>query len=132
MNERDNEHEIQTINQCTGLVKVSILSNNCYMQSDTRLAYIVSQKIAAMYTGLKHQETLQASLATQNLNSPVFSSSISTIITEPPRKHTRSAVRLTRHLTLPMTSVGFLRGENLSISLSPLELYGLDNTLKLL
>ena len=37
-NERDNEHEIQTINQCTGLVKVSILSNNCYMQSDTRLS----------------------------------------------------------------------------------------------
>ena len=38
VNERDNEHEIQTINPCTGLVKVSILSNNCYMQSDTGIA----------------------------------------------------------------------------------------------
>ena len=38
VNERDNEHEIQTINLCTGLVKVSILSNNCSMQSDPRLA----------------------------------------------------------------------------------------------
>ena len=38
VNERDNEHEIQTINLCTGLVKVSIFSNNCYMQSDTGIA----------------------------------------------------------------------------------------------
>ena len=38
VNERDNKHEIQTINPCTGLVKVSILRKNCYMQSDTRLA----------------------------------------------------------------------------------------------
>ena len=38
VNERDNEHEIQTINPCTELVKVSILRNNCYMKSDSRLA----------------------------------------------------------------------------------------------
>ena len=38
VNERGNEHEIQTINPCTGLVKVLILSNNCSIQSDPRLA----------------------------------------------------------------------------------------------
>ena len=66
VNERDNEHEIHTINTFTGLVKVLILSNNCPIKIDPRLAYIVFQNISAMYIGPKHQETLQASLATQN------------------------------------------------------------------
>ena len=53
-----------------GLVKVSILSNNCAIHIDTRLAWIMSHKIATMYKEPKHQETLQASLAIQNLKYP--------------------------------------------------------------
>ena len=41
VNERDNWHRTQTRNICTGLVKVSILSNNRTIQSDTRLAHIM-------------------------------------------------------------------------------------------
>ena len=60
VDERENDHEIETINLCTGLVNVSILSNNHSMQSDPRISWIVSQDISVMYRVLKHPETLQA------------------------------------------------------------------------
>ena len=69
INERENEHEIQTRKSCRGLVKVSSLSNNRAMYSDPRLGWIMFHKISAMYRDLKHQETLQASLEIQNLKS---------------------------------------------------------------
>ena len=50
----------------TGLVKVSILSNNRATQSDPRLAWIVFNEIDAMYRDLKQQEILQSFLAIQN------------------------------------------------------------------
>ena len=58
------------------LVKVSILSNNHDIQSDTRLTCIMLHKIDPMYRDRKHKETHQSSPAIQNLKSQVFSSSL--------------------------------------------------------
>ena len=45
------------------------IGKNRAMHSDSGIAYILLQKIALMYRGIKHQETLQASFSTQKLNS---------------------------------------------------------------
>ena len=47
------------------------MSNTLSSQSDPRLAQIMFHKISAMHRYPKHQETLQASLSIQNLDSPV-------------------------------------------------------------
>ena len=70
-NKTEDENEDQKIRSRTGWVKLSSLSNTQASQSDTRLSRIMFHKIAAMYRNLKHQETLYASLAIQNLKSPV-------------------------------------------------------------
>ena len=59
----------------TGVVKLSILSNNRAKHSDPKLAWIMFHKIAEIYSNLKHHKTLQAPLAIQNLKSPECSSS---------------------------------------------------------
>ena len=56
-----------------GLVKLSILSNNYSVYSYPRMSCIMFHKVDAMYRELKNQETLQASLAIQNLKSLIFS-----------------------------------------------------------
>ena len=52
---------------CTGLLKVSILSNKRDTQSDPRLAGIIDHKISTIYRELKHQYILQELLAIQKL-----------------------------------------------------------------
>ena len=73
MNERGIEHETQTRKSRTGLVKVSILRNKNYNQSGTRLTWVMLHNIAAIYRGLKHQDTLQSSLLIHNLKSHGYS-----------------------------------------------------------
>ena len=61
---------MKTKNYLSGLVKVSRLINNQESQSYTRLDWIVFHKIDEIYREMKHKDTLQASLAIQNLKSP--------------------------------------------------------------
>ena len=70
MSERGDEHENQIRKSCTGLVKLTISSNNFDMHSNPRISRIMFHEIAEIYRELKHQETLQVLLAIQNLKSP--------------------------------------------------------------
>ena len=56
----------------TGLVKVSRLSNTRASHSDTRLPWIMLNKISAIYSDLKNKETLKESLKIQNLKSHTY------------------------------------------------------------
>ena len=69
VNERGYGHEIPTRNFLRGLLKVSILRNSRSMQSCPSISWVMFHKMSEMPRDLKHQDTLQASLEIQNLNS---------------------------------------------------------------
>ena len=62
----------KTKTSCSGLVKVSSLSNTKSSQSNLRLDCIMFHNIAAKFRYLKPQETLHSSLAVQNLKSSEY------------------------------------------------------------
>ena len=72
VNKREDENETQTRKARTGLVKVFSLKNNLAIQRNPRLDWIMLHKIYVIYGDLKHQETIQALLAIQNLKSPEY------------------------------------------------------------
>ena len=74
MNKTEHEHKDRKIISRTGLVKLSRLRNTLDSQSNTRLDWIMFHKIDEIYRKMKHKDTLQASLAIQNLKSPFFNS----------------------------------------------------------
>ena len=90
VNERKDEHEIQTRKLRTGLVKLSNLSNNFAIHSGPGIDWIIFHDIAIIYRDMKHQETLQASLKTKNLKAPECSS--------PPHPYQPSELNLPRNL----------------------------------
>ena len=93
VNKKEYEHEDKKNKSRTGLVKVLSLRNTRASQNDPRLACIMFHKIAAIYRDLKHQNTLQALLAIQNLSLPhlFVTPDISTNRTEPSGQATSSS-----------------------------------------
>ena len=68
------------------IITVSSLRNNPDNQINPRIDWIISNNIYAIYRYLKHKDTLQESLAIQNLKPPCFSS--------PPQTYQTSKINL--------------------------------------
>ena len=77
VNSIEDDHDNQRKKIGTGLVKVSIISNNRVRKSDPRLAWLMFQKITHMYRDIREQESEEATELILNFHANLNSNNTS-------------------------------------------------------